>query len=79
VGTFDTEEEFKKGFKKASLKKLKEFVSSTGAIDSDDDLKSMTKPEIVEIIQNYMGYNRGGLVTKKYANPVTIINNLKKK
>ena len=39
----------------------------------------MTKPEIVEIIQNYMGYNLGGLVTKKYANPVTFTDNLKKK
>ena len=79
MGTFDTEEEFRKGYKKASLKKLKSFVSSTGAVDDDDDLKSMTKPEIIEIIENYMGYNKGGLVIKKYANPVTFVDNLKKK
>ena len=79
MGTLDTEEEFKKGYKKASLKKLRSFVLDTGAVDSDDDIKSMTKPEIIEIIENYMGYNIGGLATKKYANPVTIVNNLKNK
>ena len=81
MSKLDTEEGFKKGYKKASLKTLRDFVSSTGAVDSDDDLKSMTKPEIIEIIENYMGYNKykGGLISKKYANPVKIVNNLKKR
>mgnify|MGYP001307261914 FL=1 len=79
MGTFDTEEEFRKGYKKASLKKLRSFALDTGAVDDDDDVKSMTKPEIIEIIENYMGYNKGGLVIKKYANPVTFVDNLKKK
>ena len=84
MGLFDSEESFKKGYKKAGVKTLRSFISEVGLVDEDDDLKSMTKPEVVEIINNYMGYDKkskGGLADtkKKYVNKVKIINNLKKK
>ena len=48
---------------------------------SDDDLEKLLRAE--EFMDEEMAIRRelstGGLTTKKYVNPVTIVNNLKKK
>ena len=56
-----------------SVKKLRRM--------SDDDLEKLLRAE--EFMDEEMSIRRelstGGLTTKKYVNPVTIVNNLKKK
>ena len=56
-----------------SVKKLRRM--------SDDDLEKLLRAE--EFMDEEMSIRRelstGGLATKKYVNPVTIVNNLKKK
>ena len=81
MGLMDSEEEFRKGYKRAGKKTLIDAARTMQIADDDDDLKSMTKPEIIEMIEKYMGFdtkNIGGLVTKNYVNPVTIVDKLKK-
>jgi len=68
MGLMDSEEEFRKGYKRAGIKTLRDAARTMQIADDDDDLKSMTKPEIVEMIENYMGFdtkNKGGMVKSR--------------
>ena len=68
MGLMDSEEEFRKGYKKAGIKTLRDAARTMQIADDDDDLKSMTKPEIIEMIENYMGFdtkNKGGMVKSR--------------
>tara|TARA_R100001015_G_C4431207_1_gene28289 strand:+ start:65 stop:325 length:261 start_codon:yes stop_codon:yes gene_type:complete len=61
----DSEEAFKKGYKRAGVKTLRNALETMGFTEDDFDISKLTKPEIIEIIENHMGYSRGGAVTKK--------------
>jgi len=69
MGLMDSEETLRKGYKKAGVKTLRNALRSMEFSDDDYDIDSLTKPEIIDIIENYMGfgsnYNKGGVVTKK--------------
>ena len=68
MGLMDSEEEFRKGYKRAGKKTLMDAARTMQIADDDDDLKSMTKPEIIEMIENYMGFdtkNKGGMVKSR--------------
>ena len=77
MATEDYKGQFKSLAKKLgagySVKKLRRM--------SDDDLEKLLRAE--EFMDEEMAIRRelytGGLTTKKYVNPVTIVNNLKKK
>lgn len=60
----DSEEAFRKGYKRAGIKTLREFMETAGLAD-DFDIDSMSKPELIQVIESYMGYAKGGDVTKK--------------
>ncbi len=67
-----------------SKRKLLSLVrNDMGYTDDDFDFKNITKDELLEIVGNTMGseldFDRGGLATKKYVNPVKIVDNRKKK
>jgi hypothetical protein len=67
MALMDSEESFRKGYKRAGKKTLMN-AARTMQIADDDDLKSMTKPEIIEIIENYMGLNtknKGGMIKSR--------------
>jgi len=69
MGLMDSEETLRKGYKKAGVKTLRNALRSMEFSDDDYDIDSLTKPEIIDIIENYMGfgsnYNKGGVVIKK--------------
>ena len=67
-----------------SKRKLLSLVrNDMGYTDDDFDFKNITKDELLEIVGNTMGkeldFDTGGLATKKYVNPVKIVDNRKKK
>ena len=37
----------------------------TAGLADDFDIDSMSKPELIQVIESYMGYAKGGDVTKK--------------
>ena len=79
MGLMDSEASFRKGYKKASMKSLINAAETMG-LGGDYNLKDLSKSEIIQIIESYMGFNkknRGGYVApkKKYG----IVDNLKKK
>jgi len=68
MALMDSEESFRKGYKRAGKKTLMDAARTMQITDDDDDLKSMTKPEIIEIIENYMGFNtknKGGMIKSR--------------
>jgi hypothetical protein len=69
MGLMDSEETLRKGYKKAGVKTLRNALREMEFSDDDYEIDSLTKSEIIEIIENYMGfgagYNKGGAVTKK--------------
>ena len=75
----DSEKSLRKGYKRAGVKALRGALRSMEFSDDDFDIDNLTKGEMLEIIENYMDFNRGGVVTKNYVNPVTVVNNLKNK
>ena len=66
MGLMESEETFRKGFRKAGVKTLRNVLRSDMGYDDDDfDIENLTKAEIIEIMENHMGYNSGGDVKKK--------------
>jgi len=65
MGLMDSEETLRKGYKKAGVKTLRNALRDMEFSDDDYDIDSLTKPEIIEIIENYMGFSKGGAVIKK--------------
>lgn len=75
MALMDSEADFRKGYKKAGKKTLIDAVNTMGIADDDDDLKSMSKPEIIDMIENYMGINsksKGGMPKKKKVPAIAI-------
>jgi len=79
MGLMDSEESLRKGYKRAGVKALRSALRGMEFSDDDFEIDNLTKDEMIEIIEDYMDFNKGGVVTKKYVNPVTVVNNLKKK
>ena len=76
MALMDSEADFRKGYKKAGKKILIDAVNTMGIADDDDDLKSMSKPEIIDMIENYMGIDsksKGGMPKKKKKVPAIAI------
>ena len=75
MALMDSEADFRKGYKKAGKKILIDAVNTMGIADDDDDLKSMSKPEIIDMIENYMGIDsksKGGMPKKKKVPAIAI-------
>ena len=69
MGLRDSEASFRKGYKKASLKTLKDVIrNDMGYSAGDFNFKNMDKVEAIEIIENHMGFDtksEGGLAKSR--------------
>tara|TARA_R100001443_G_scaffold76050_1_gene83534 strand:+ start:1105 stop:1350 length:246 start_codon:yes stop_codon:yes gene_type:complete len=54
------EEHFIKNYRRAGIKVLKDVMINDMGFDLDD-VEGYTKPELLDILKDYMGYSKGGL------------------
>jgi len=59
-----SDDEFRKNYKRAGIKVLREVMMNDMGFDLED-VEGYTKPELLDIINDYMSYNKGGSVSKK--------------
>ena len=59
-----SEENFQKNYKRAGIKVLREVMMNEMGFDLED-VEGYTKPELIDIINDYMSYNKGGMARKK--------------
>ena len=67
MALMDSEESFRKGYKKAGKKTLVNAAETMG-LGQDYNLKDLTRIEIIELIESDMGYatkNKGGMVKSR--------------
>ena len=65
MGLMDSEESLRKGYKRAGVKALRSALRGMEFSDDDFDIDNLTKDEMIEMIEDYMDFNKGGVVTKK--------------
>ena len=65
-----SEEDFRKGYKKAGIKVLRDVMMNDMGFDLED-VEGYTKPELIDIINDYMSYNKGGRVGKRTSKVVS--------
>ena len=59
-----SDEYFDKNYRKAGIKVLKDVMMNDMGFDLED-IEGATKPELLDIIKDYMSYNKGGSAKQK--------------